>query len=61
MLVCLPPYTPQLSPIEVQRKVIKEWLAGRYFATVEEPEASLIRLVETGEVRPVRIASVIAA
>ena len=61
VLVHLPPYTPQLNPMEIQWKVIKERLACRYFATVEELEASLIRLVESGEVRPVNIASVIAA
>lgn len=61
MLIHLPPYTPQLNPIEIQWKVIKERLAGRYFATIEELEDAIVRLVETGEVRPVRLAGVVAA
>ncbi len=61
VLYHLPPYTPQLNPIEVQWKVIKERLACRYFATIEDTEEAVIRLVETGEVRPVRMTSIIAA
>ena len=30
-LAYLSPYTPQLNPIEIQWKVLKEMLAGRYF------------------------------
>ena len=61
VLIHLPPYTPQLNPIEVQWKVIKERLAGRYFVTIKELEDALIWLVKTGEVQPVRMAGVIAA
>ena len=61
VLYHLPPYTPQLNPIEVQWKVIKERLACRYFATIEELEEALIQLIETGEVRPVRMTNVITA
>ena len=61
VLIHLPPYTLQPNPIEIQCKMIKERLACRYFATIEELEASLIRLVESGEVRPVNIANIIAA
>ncbi len=61
VLYHLPPYTPQLNPIEVQWKVIKERLACRYFATIEDIEEAVIRLVETGEVRPVRMTGIIAA
>ncbi len=52
VLIHLSPYTPQLNPIEVQWKVIKERLACRSFATIEDIEKAVIRLVETGEVRP---------
>lgn len=55
VLVCLPPYTPQLNPIEIQWRMIKARLAGRYFATKDEMERSIIRMVESGEVQPVRI------
>ena len=50
-----PPYTPQLNPIEIQWRTIKAWLACRYFATEDEMERSIVRLVESGEVRPVHI------
>ena len=55
VLICLPPYTPQLNPIKIQWRMIKARLASRYFATEDEMEDSIIRLVEYGEVQPVRI------
>ena len=55
VLMYLPPYTPQLNPIEVQWRMIKARLACRYFATEDEMECSIVRLVESGEVQPVRI------
>ena len=57
VLVCLPPYTPQLNPIEVQWRMIKARLACRYHSTEDEMERSIIRLVESGEVQPVRISN----
>ena len=57
VLIYLPPYTPQLNPIEIQWRMIKARLAARYFATEDEMEDSLIRLVESGEVQPVRIST----
>jgi transposase len=57
VLMYLPPYTPQLNPIEIQWRMIKARLAGRYFATEDEMERSIIRLVESGEVQPVRISN----
>ena len=35
-LIFLPPYTPQLNPIEVQWRMIKKMLAGRQFKTPDE-------------------------
>ena len=55
ILIYLPPYTPQLNPIEIQWRIIKERLAGRYFASEEELEDAIIKLVESGEVKPVQI------
>ena len=57
VLVCLPPYTPQLNPIEIQWRMTKARLAGRYYSAEDEMERSIIRLVESGEVQPVRISS----
>ena len=37
--------------------MIKARLAARYFATEDEMDDSLIRLVESGEVQPVRIST----
>ena len=55
VLIYLPPYTPQLNPIEIQWRMIKVRLAARYYQTEDEMEDSIIRLVESGEVQPVRI------
>ena len=55
VLIYLPPYTPQLNPIEIQWRMIKARLAARYYQTEDEMEDSIIRLVESGEVQPVRI------
>ena len=57
VLIYLPPYTPQLNPIEVQWRMIKARLACRYHSTEDEMERSIIRLVESGEVQPVRISN----
>ena len=57
VLICLLPYTPQLNPIEIQWRMIKARLAAGYFATEDEMECSVIRLVESGEVQPVRIST----
>ena len=61
VLIYLPPYTPQLNPIEMQWRIIKARLAGRYFATEENIEDAIIRLVESGEVQPVQISSLAMA
>ena len=55
VLIYLPAYTPQLNPIEIQWRIIKARLAGRYYATEDEMEDSIIRLVESGEVQPVQV------
>lgn len=57
VLIYLPPYTPQLNPIETQWRMIKIRLAGRYFATEKYLKDVIIRLVESGEVQPLKISS----
>ena len=37
--------------------MIKARLAGRYFATENKMECSIIRLVKSGEVQPVQISN----
>ena len=54
-LMYLLPCTPQMSPIETQWWMIKERPTGRYFATEDEMKCSIVMLVESGAVQPVRI------
>ena len=61
LLIYLPPYTPQHNPIEIRWRVIKARLAARYFATDDEMENSIIRLVESGEVQHVWISGLLIA
>ena len=48
VLICQLAYTPQLNPVEIQWRIIRARLAGRYFATEDEMEYSITRLVESG-------------
>ena len=54
-LLFLPAYTPQLNPMETQQRVLKRLLHSRYFASVEELEATIISLVDGGQMSPVKI------
>ena len=56
-LVFLPPYTPQLNPIEMQWGVFKRLLSGRYFQSVEKFKKAVTSLVESGEMKPVKLMS----
>ena len=55
ILIYLPPYTPQLNPIEIQWRMIKSRLLARYFATKEELKHSIRKMIRTHEVEPVKI------
>ncbi len=54
-LIFLPPYTPQLNPIEVQWRVLKRILAGRQFKTTGEVAGAVKRIIRTGEMKPVKL------
>ncbi len=56
-LVFLPPYTPQLNPIEMQWGMLKRLLSGRYFQSVEKLKETVASLVESGEMKPVKLMS----
>ena len=56
-LVFLPPYTPQLNPIEMQWSVLKRLLSGRYFRSVGELKKAIMALVGSGEMKPARLVS----
>ena len=53
-LIYLPPYTPQLNPIEVQWRVLKRLLAGRYFEGVDELRDAIVQIVQN-EMKAVEI------
>ena len=42
----LPPYTPQLNPIETAWRDLKRRLAGRYFMSTDELKHSITTIVE---------------
>ena len=54
-LIFLPPYTPQLNPIEVQWRVLKKTLAGRQFKTTDEVVDVVKRIINSGEMKPVKM------
>ena len=47
-LVYLPPYTPQLNPIEIQWMALKEMLAGRYFESTDGLVGAITDLIDSG-------------
>ena len=59
-LVYLPPYTPQLNPIEIQWRVPKEMLAGRYFESTDDLAGAIADLIDSGQMRPVRLMKYLA-
>ena len=52
--VFLPPHTPQLNLIEVQWRVLKRLLAGRYFETVEALRDASVKIIQD-EMKPVKV------
>ncbi len=54
-LIFLPPYTPQLNPIEVQWRMIKKMLAGRQLKTPDEVADIVKKIINTGEMKPVKL------
>ena len=54
-LIYLPPHTPQLNPIEKQWDVLKKLLAGKYFKSAEDLVDAINTLIETGQMKPVKL------
>lgn len=54
-LIYLPPRTPQLNPIEIQWRVLKNMLAGKYFNSEEEVADAVAKILETGQLKPVKL------
>ena len=52
--VFLPPHTPQRNPIEVQCRVLKRLLAGRYFETVDDLRDVIVKIIQD-EMKPVKV------
>ena len=42
----LPPYTPQLNPVETVWRDLKKRLAGRFFRSVDELKAAITAILE---------------
>ena len=59
-LAYLPPYTPQLNPIEIQWRVLKEMLTGRYFESTDGLVGAITDLIDSGQMRPVRLMKYLA-
>ena len=59
-LAYLPPYTTQLNPIEIQRRVLKEMLAGKYFESTDGLVGAVTDLIDSGQMRPVRLMKYLA-
>ena len=59
-LAYLPPYTPQLNPIEIQWRVLKEMLAGRYFESTVDLVGAITDLIDSDQMRPVRLMKYLA-
>ena len=59
-LAHLPPYTPQLNPVEIQWRLLKEMLAGRYFEPTDGLVGAIADLIDSGQMRPVRLMKYLA-
>ena len=42
----LPPYTPQLNPVEIVWRDLKKRLAGRFFRSLDELKAAITAILE---------------
>ena len=51
----LPPYTPQLNPIDIQWRVLKKMLAGKYFESTDSLVGAATDLIDSGQMRPVKL------
>ena len=52
--------TPQLNPIEIQWRVLKEMLAGKYFESTDGLVGAITDLIDSGQMRPVRLMKYLA-
>ncbi len=53
----LPPYTPELNPVEVQRRSIRKATDNRLYESTDEMKESIRAMLENSEVRPVKMSS----
>ena len=59
-LAYLLPYTTQLNPIEIQWRVLKKMLARRYFESTDDLVGAITDLIDSGQMRPVRLMKYLA-
>ena len=55
VLIYLLPYTSQLNPIEPPWTVLKRLIAGRDFKSKDDLAYAVNTLIETGQIKPVRL------
>lgn len=53
--IFLPPYTPQLNPIETLWRDLKRALAGSYFNTIDELKETIMKIVRNNELQPPKL------
>ena len=54
-LVYLPPYTPQLNPIEIWWRALKEMLTGKYFKSADDLVCAITDLVDSSQMKSVKL------
>ena len=55
ILEYLPPYAPELNPVEIQWREIKRRLSAKMFDTLDEMEQSVRKMFASGEILPVKM------
>ena len=54
-MIYFPPYTSQLNPIEIQWRILKDMLAGRYFESAGDLVSAVTNLIDSDQMKPVKL------
>ena len=54
------PHTLQLNPIEISWRILKDMLAGRYFESTGNLVSAITNLIDSGQMRPVKLMKCLA-
>ena len=55
VLIFLPPYTPELNPVEIQWRGVKRGAANRLYKEVDEMKKSIKYMLRKGEIKTVKM------